>query len=199
MFVDQVLIRYCIILWDVKKTTPAPTGGRFPNCIEPLPGRMQVRWALDNQDLLIQMSARLLDDQYMAFGVSPSKGRSGTLTTKLLLRILLPSVLSFPAFLLYPRSMVPGPRYERLAFWLTSYAFPSNGSNFSSSILFSDLILSSFSLFISELSFNLFSWLIFILFIFLSLATLPHNCTVYSFFILRDRWRRKFDPNPDYR
>ncbi|KAJ8686210.1 hypothetical protein QAD02_022004 [Eretmocerus hayati] len=49
------------------------------NCIELLEGRVQVRWELQREDVLIKVSGRIQEDQYIAFGLSGSEGRANML------------------------------------------------------------------------------------------------------------------------
>ena len=61
---------------QTSSTTSDPTEDRASNCRELLNGRLQVQWELQGDMVLIQLAARMREDQYMAFGLSGEQGRS---------------------------------------------------------------------------------------------------------------------------
>uniref|UniRef100_A0A1A9VGE8 DOMON domain-containing protein n=1 Tax=Glossina austeni TaxID=7395 RepID=A0A1A9VGE8_GLOAU len=54
-------------------TTPRPV---FSNCRELLPNRMQVKWELQGEYLVLDLYGRIAENQYMAFGLSGANGRA---------------------------------------------------------------------------------------------------------------------------
>uniref|UniRef100_A0A1B0BKY3 DOMON domain-containing protein n=1 Tax=Glossina palpalis gambiensis TaxID=67801 RepID=A0A1B0BKY3_9MUSC len=54
-------------------TTPRPI---FSNCRELLPNRMQVKWELQGEYLVLDLYGRIAENQYMAFGLSGANGRA---------------------------------------------------------------------------------------------------------------------------
>lgn len=61
---------------QTSSTTSDPKEERSSNCRELLNGRLQVQWELQGDLVLIQLAARMREDQYMAFGLSGEQGRS---------------------------------------------------------------------------------------------------------------------------
>jgi len=61
---------------QTSSTTSDPKEERSSNCRELLNGRLQVQWELQGDMVLIQLAARMREDQYMAFGLSGEQGRS---------------------------------------------------------------------------------------------------------------------------
>ena len=62
-------------------TTNAPSPGtdpahEFDSCIELLDGRMQVQWESILDGVIIHLSARMDENEYMAFGISGAEGRT---------------------------------------------------------------------------------------------------------------------------
>ena len=62
-------------------TTKAPSPGtnpahEFDSCIELLDGRMQVQWESILDGVIFRLSARMDDNDYMAFGISGVDGRT---------------------------------------------------------------------------------------------------------------------------
>ena len=49
---------------------------QFGSCIQLLDANLQVEWAPVNKGIIIRMSGRINDDEYMAFGVSGADGWS---------------------------------------------------------------------------------------------------------------------------
>ncbi|XP_058798025.1 protein Skeletor, isoforms B/C isoform X2 [Phymastichus coffea] len=62
-------------LGQTKIATSSTAAPELSNCVELLSGRVQVRWELINDDVIIEVSGRILDDQYVAFGLSGQEGR----------------------------------------------------------------------------------------------------------------------------
>lgn len=52
------------------------TAHHFDSCIELLNGRMQVQWSDIIEGVIIRLSARIAENEYMAFGLSGADGRS---------------------------------------------------------------------------------------------------------------------------
>ncbi|XP_065556383.1 protein Skeletor, isoforms B/C-like isoform X2 [Artemia franciscana] len=48
----------------------------FSSCLEFLDGKLQVSWAPDTESVIIKLSGRIKDNQYMAFGLSGAEDRS---------------------------------------------------------------------------------------------------------------------------
>lgn len=68
-------------LGQTKITTQAPAGAGedaepYSNCREMLDERVQVQWSLKEDVVEIQVSARIREDQYVAFGLSGEQGRA---------------------------------------------------------------------------------------------------------------------------
>ncbi|XP_054005664.1 protein Skeletor, isoforms B/C isoform X1 [Hylaeus anthracinus] len=66
--------------WWYDPTSSAPTQPlvkhELTNCKEMLKGRVQVQWELFGEDIKIRVSGRIEEDQYVAFGLSGSEGKS---------------------------------------------------------------------------------------------------------------------------
>lgn len=45
------------------------------NCRELLPGKLQVKWEIQNEYVVIDLYGRIAENQYMAFGLSGANGR----------------------------------------------------------------------------------------------------------------------------
>lgn len=67
------------------QTTKAPSGSdvagtdqghEFDSCIQLLNGRMQVQWESIVDGVIIRLSARMDENEYMAFGISGAEGRT---------------------------------------------------------------------------------------------------------------------------
>jgi len=64
------------------QTTKNPSAGSesqqhdFDSCIQLLNGRMQVQWEAVLDGVIIRLSARMDEDEYMAFGISGGEGRT---------------------------------------------------------------------------------------------------------------------------
>ncbi|XP_076668170.1 protein Skeletor, isoforms B/C isoform X2 [Andrena cerasifolii] len=58
-------------------STPSPPLSKqeLTNCKEMLEGRVQVQWEMIGEDIHIRVSARIREDQYVAFGLSGSEGK----------------------------------------------------------------------------------------------------------------------------
>ena len=49
---------------------------QFGSCIQLLDANLQVEWAPVNKGIIIRMSGRINDDEYMAFGISGAEGKT---------------------------------------------------------------------------------------------------------------------------
>ena len=58
------------------KPTSSVQGTEFSSCIELLNGNMQVQWDAHVNGVIIRLSARMADNEYMAFGISGADGRT---------------------------------------------------------------------------------------------------------------------------
>lgn len=54
-------------------TTPRPI---YDNCRELLPNKMQVKWEMQGEYIIIDLYGRIADNQYMSFGLSGANGRA---------------------------------------------------------------------------------------------------------------------------
>lgn len=45
------------------------------NCRELLSGRLQIKWEIQGENIIIELYGRMREDQYMAFGLSGAQGR----------------------------------------------------------------------------------------------------------------------------
>ncbi|XP_076668166.1 protein Skeletor, isoforms B/C isoform X1 [Andrena cerasifolii] len=63
--------------YDPTSSTPSPPLSKqeLTNCKEMLEGRVQVQWEMIGEDIHIRVSARIREDQYVAFGLSGSEGK----------------------------------------------------------------------------------------------------------------------------
>ncbi|CAG9858428.1 unnamed protein product [Phyllotreta striolata] len=61
--------------WWYNPTSTTPKYGESANCREFLDKRLQVRWKIEEDYVDITLSARLPDDQYIAFGLSGATGK----------------------------------------------------------------------------------------------------------------------------
>ncbi|CAG0884477.1 unnamed protein product [Darwinula stevensoni] len=57
-------------LGQTKITTRGQEPESLTNCIEPIPGKLQIRWSLKNDEFTVKMTGKIEDEQYMAFGIS---------------------------------------------------------------------------------------------------------------------------------
>lgn len=48
----------------------------YSNCRELLPGKLQVKWEIQNEYVIIDLYGRIAENQYMAFGFSGANGRA---------------------------------------------------------------------------------------------------------------------------
>ncbi|XP_076668171.1 protein Skeletor, isoforms B/C isoform X3 [Andrena cerasifolii] len=62
-------------LGQTKITPPWWYDPELTNCKEMLEGRVQVQWEMIGEDIHIRVSARIREDQYVAFGLSGSEGK----------------------------------------------------------------------------------------------------------------------------
>ncbi|XP_076177973.1 protein Skeletor, isoforms B/C isoform X2 [Ptiloglossa arizonensis] len=62
----------------ITSSTPTPPLLKYEltNCKEMLKGRVQVQWEMIDEDIQIRVSGRIREDQYVAFGLSGSEGKS---------------------------------------------------------------------------------------------------------------------------
>ncbi|XP_014254156.1 protein Skeletor, isoforms B/C isoform X2 [Cimex lectularius] len=60
----------------ITTTSVSPEDEVFSNCRELLDERMQVEWSIEGEWVQITLSAKIREDQYMAFGISGEQGRS---------------------------------------------------------------------------------------------------------------------------
>lgn len=51
-------------------------GHEFDSCIQLLNGRMQVQWEAILEGVIIRLSARMDENEYMSFGISGAEGRT---------------------------------------------------------------------------------------------------------------------------
>ena len=79
-----ILFAYQNILQTTKSpsemsSTAATTGQQsheFDSCIQLLNGRMQVQWEAILDGVIIRLSARMDENEYMSFGISGAEGRT---------------------------------------------------------------------------------------------------------------------------
>lgn len=62
-------------LYVYLQTTTTPKPQQANNCREVLPGRLQVKWEIQGENLLVELFGRIKEDQYMAFGLSGAQNR----------------------------------------------------------------------------------------------------------------------------
>ena len=74
-------MQICVL--QTTSTAPVPTAERpdfsqieFGSCIELLAGKMQVQWAAIVNGVIIRLSGRIDEKEYMAFGLSGAEGRT---------------------------------------------------------------------------------------------------------------------------
>lgn len=54
-------------------TTQRP---RARNCKEIIDGKLQVQWEIQKDSVIVELYGRIMEEQYMAFGISGANGRS---------------------------------------------------------------------------------------------------------------------------
>lgn len=62
-----------LIVNPFQTTTAKP---KMVNCRELLDGRLQVKWEIQGDHVLIELYGRIKEDQYMGFGISGAQGRA---------------------------------------------------------------------------------------------------------------------------
>lgn len=65
---------YIFSLLQTTSTTPQPTKGI--NCKEVIDGKLQIQWEIQGDYLVVEMYGRIMENQYMAFGLSGVNGRA---------------------------------------------------------------------------------------------------------------------------
>ncbi|XP_017759111.1 PREDICTED: protein Skeletor, isoforms B/C [Eufriesea mexicana] len=63
--------------WYDPTSTPSPPASKYEltNCKELLDGRIQVQWEMIEEDIQIRVSAKIKENEYIAFGLSGSEGK----------------------------------------------------------------------------------------------------------------------------
>ena len=64
-----------VIVLQTSSSAPSTSDDQVSNCREMLDERLQVQWFVQGEWLQITLSARIREDQYMAFGISGEEGR----------------------------------------------------------------------------------------------------------------------------
>jgi len=83
-FFDHLSIEvFSVINFSIRLQTTSTTQDplqmpRMTNCRELLTDRLQVQWDINANEVQIQLTGRITQDQYMAFGISGETGRCET-------------------------------------------------------------------------------------------------------------------------
>lgn len=64
-----------MLLFSLKTTTTTTAKPQINTCREVIPGRLQVKWEIQDENLVIELFGRIKENQYMAFGLSGANGR----------------------------------------------------------------------------------------------------------------------------
>ena len=65
-----------IIIIITKLQTSSTAAPELSNCMELLDGRVQVQWEQVGEDVIIRVTGRIREDQYVAFGLSGEDGKA---------------------------------------------------------------------------------------------------------------------------